>query len=153
MATSKSNKFSRKPKTINLKAWCELQKLLSTPPTQCRLPVQLKMESYELFKNFPFIWPLQHSPLMPELQSIVLSEIQSNSAVSCCLFPLFFQPFAPTFQDNNHLIFHILVSKGMVQVLKPHLQGLFYCLQLFNRLLTNVVNSRIGFQGIALKCS
>jgi len=38
-------------------------------------------------------------------------------------FLFFFQPSTPTFQDNNHLIFDVLVNKGMVQILKRCKQG------------------------------
>jgi hypothetical protein len=123
------------------------------PPTQCHLLVQLGMESFELFGFLPFEWPLQYSPLMLEFQLVVPNVVQSNSTISLRLFPKNFQPSTPTFQENNHLFFDILLSKGMVQVLKPHLQGLFYCLQPFSRLLTNVVNNWIEFESIASKCS
>ncbi len=39
------------------------------------------------------------------------------------IFYAFFQISSPTFQYNYNLIFHPLVGKGMVQVLKCHIQG------------------------------
>ncbi len=63
----------------------------------------------------------------------------------------FLQPTMPTFQYYGHLILHMFIARWKIYIFKTHIQNFFYDIQLFSRLLLNVINGGIELQGMPLK--